>query len=395
MDERIGKHIYWLYRARPNDAYPEVSFSQAEKEGDRLRSDILYLIEQDETLKKLLSGYQVIGSSRNSVTAGKLAAWILSCIKSSYYQPFENQLSTYLKESSFQSYGIALLAGVEIERTLDVGNYGSLMSIYNLPNKSLQVALLDSLDANALTPQYSAALVIPFRHPLMIGEEKYGEPHQIVNGRFELLDDVLSCLALGNSGSFAVQKVATSIVAADDVPCFGPAVWEYHSFRVMSEASTMVDEDASNAEVLLDKLYAMNEVQRNRVRLPLSKLNEFYACKDISEAAVLLRTCLESIFLDNDSGELSHRLSIRASLVMGGSLEERVATYRMIKKAYDHGSAAVHRGKISSKRPYEVAMVLQQAAKVAKQAINLYLDSPVEDWLALELGGSLAYSSND
>ena len=40
-------------------------------------------------------------------------------------------------------------------------------------------------------------------------------------------------------------------------------------------------------------------------------------------------------------------------------------------------------------------MVLQQAAKVAKQAINFYLDFPVEDWLTLELGGSLTYPSND
>lgn len=40
-------------------------------------------------------------------------------------------------------------------------------------------------------------------------------------------------------------------------------------------------------------------------------------------------------------------------------------------------------------------MVLQQAAKVAKQAINLYFHFPVEDWLTLELCGSLIYPAND
>ena len=56
---------------------------------------------------------------------------------------------------------------------------------------------------------------------------------------------------------------------------------------------------------------------------------------------------------------------------------------------------AVHRGKISSKRSNKVAMVLQQAAKVAKQAINIYFRYPVEDWLTLELCGSLICPAND
>ncbi len=386
MDKNIGRAIYWLYHKRPNDAFPEVSFSQAGKNGDRLRAEILHLIEKDDSLRGLLSGCQVIGASRNPVTSERLAAWAVSCIHN--YTPFEEWLVSYLSRNSFSAYAIALLTGVEIDQAISLGNYGSLMSIYSLPNKTLQVALGESLDANALTPQYSAALVIPFQHPLMIGQAREGELHPIVGAKLELLDDVLSCLALAGGGSLAVHKVATSIVAADDVPCFGPALWEYHSFRVMPKVTVMVEDECTNAVVFLDKLYAMDEAHRNRVRLPLSKLNDFHACKDLSEAAVLLRTCLESIFLDNDSGELSHRLSIRAALVMGGSIEERLATYRMMKKAYEHGSAAVHRGKISSKRPQEVVAVLQQAAKVAKKVISLHLDSPGEDWLTLELGGA-------
>ncbi len=81
--------------------------------------------------------------------------------------------------------------------------------------------------------------------------------------------------------------------------------------------------------------------------------------------------------------------SIRAALLTGGSIDERLATYRMIKKAYEHGSAAVHRGKISSKKPGDVVLVLEKAAAVAKHAIKIYLSNPFDDWLTLELGAAL------
>lgn len=157
----------------------------------------------------------------------------------------------------------------------------------------------------------------------------------------------------------------------------------------MSEQSNLSEAEGKNAIVLLTNLYRLDERQKNQIRLPLGKLHDFYGCNNISEAAVLLRTSLESIFLDNDSGELSHRLSIRAALLTGEAIEERLATYRLIKKAYEHGSTAVHRGKINSKKPQEVAHVLEKAATVAKHAIKMYLSNPFDDWLSLELGGEL------
>jgi hypothetical protein len=389
MDERLAQNIYWLFYSRPKDGHPEIAYSNAEKSGDRLRSEILNLINEEDEFKELIAGYQVIGASRNLVSPEIIAAWMSSCVRKNYGRDFTADLANYLENDSFQAYGIVLLAGIEIEQTISLGKFGSLTSIYQLPNKVLQLSLSESLDENALAPQYSAALVIPFKHPLLIGQARLGEQPKVASDLLQVLEDVVHCLALCSEGSIAVQRIATAIVAADEVPCFGPAIWEYHSFHVVSELSALSESDVKNAIALLTNLYRLDERQKNQIRLPLGKLHDFYSCSNISEAAVLLRTSLESLFLDNDSGELSHRLSIRAALLTGGAIDERLATYRMIKKAYEHGSAAVHRGKINSKKPDEVVLVLEKAAAVAKHAIKMYLSKPFDDWLTLELGGEL------
>lgn len=389
MDERLAQSIYWLFYNRPKDDHPEIAYANAERSGDRLRSEILNLINEEEDFKELIAGHQVIGASRNLVTPEVLAAWMSSCVSKNYGRAFADDLANYLKNDTFQAYGIVLLAGIEIERTISLGKFGSLTSIYQIPNKELQLSLSESLDKNALAPQYSAALVVPFEHPLLIGQARLGEQTKVASDLLQVLEDVVHCLALCTEGSIAVQRIATAIIAADEVPCFGPAAWEYHSFHVVPELSTLSEADIKNAIALLTNLYRLDERERNHIRLPLGKLHDFYSCNNISEAAVLLRTSLESIFLDNDSGELSHRLSIRAALLTGGSIDERLATYRMIKKAYEHGSAAVHRGKISSKKPGDVVLVLEKAAAVAKHAIKIYLSNPFDDWLTLELGAAL------
>ncbi|SFY17438.1 MULTISPECIES: HEPN domain-containing protein [unclassified Pseudomonas] len=389
MDERLAQSIYWLFYSRPKDGHPEIAYANAERSGDRLRSEILTLINEEDEFKKLIAGYQVIGASRNLVSPEIIAAWMSSCVRTNYGRDFTADLANYLENDSFQAYGIVLLAGIEVDQTINLGNFGSLTNIYQLPNKVLQLSLSESLDENALAPQYSAALVVPFNHPLLIGQARLGEQPKIVSDLLQVLEDVVHCLTLCSEGSIAVQRIATAIVAADEVPCFGPAVWEYHSFHVVSELSILSEEDVKSAIILLTNLYRLNERQQNQIRLPLGKLHDFYSCNNISEAAVLLRTSLESLFLDNDSGELSHRLSIRAALLTGGAIEERLATYRMIKKAYEHGSAAVHRGKISSKKPNEVERILEKTAAIAKHAIKMYLSNPFDDWLTLELGGEL------
>jgi hypothetical protein len=386
MDERLAQSIYWLFYHRPKDGHPEIAYANAERSGDRLRSEILNLINEEEDFKELIAGYQVIGASRNLVTPEIIAAWMSSCVSRNYGRDFADDLANYLEKGTFQAYGIVLLAGIEIERTVNLGKFGSLTSIYQIPNKELQLSLSESLDENALAPQYSAALVVPFEHPLLIGQARLGEQPKVASDLLQVLEDVVHCLAICSEGSIAVQRIATAIIAADEVPFFGSAAWEYHSFHVVSELSTLSEADIKNAIALLTNLYRLDERQRDHIRLPLGKLHDFYSCSNISEAAVLLRTSLESIFLDNDSGELSHRLSIRAALLAGGAIEERLATYRMIKKAYEHGSAAVHRGKISSKKPGEVVQTLAKAAAVAKHAIKIYLSNPFDDWLTLELG---------
>jgi len=387
VDQRIVDIIEWNSGWRTTGTNIEEFFARAALSESAEKPGIITLIKNDPSLAAILSGWQVIGLSRHRVTPELFASWIYK--KGIDRCDFERELTEYIENDRFSAYGVVLLAGLEVDEPIELGRFGRLTNIYQLPNKKLQLALTDSTDEQALFPQYSAALVIPMSHPVLIGQPSQGELPVAVSDVMKDLDDVINCLMLCGENSLAVQKVASSIIPADAVPSFGPTEWIHHSFHVRRESIQLT---ASAIVVLLEQLEnlgRLSEKHREHIRLPIKKLNEYYSCSDLSDSAVYLRTSLESLFLDNDSGELSHRLSIRAAIIMGGSIQRRLETYRMIKKAYEYGSKAVHRGRLVEKRNDEVRRTLDFAASVAKHAIKHFLASPIDDWITVELGGDI------
>jgi hypothetical protein len=385
VDPRIVSIIGWDSGWRTTGTNIEEFFARAALSESADKPGLITLIKNDPSLAVILSGWQVIGLSRHRVTPELFASWIYK--KGVDRCDFERELTEYIENDKFSAYGVVLLAGLEVDEPIELGKFGRLTNIYQLPNKKLQLALTDSTDEHALFPQYSAALVMPMSHPTLIGQSSHGELPTAVSDVMKDLDDVINCLMLCSENSLAVQKVASSIIPADDVPAFGPAEWIHHSFHVRRAPIQL----ATSAIVVLieqlENLRRLSDKHREHIRLPIKKLNEYYSCSDLSDSAVYLRTSLESLFLDNDSGELSHRLSIRAAITMGGSVSQRLETYRMIKKAYEYGSKAVHRGRLVEKRNEEVRRTLDYGASVAKRAIRKFLANPIDDWITVELGG--------
>lgn len=385
MDPRIVSIIGWDSGWRTTGTNIEEFFARAALSESADKPGLITLIKNDPSLAVILSGWQVIGLSRHRVTPELFASWIYK--KGVDRCDFERELTEYIENDKFSAYGVVLLAGLEVDEPIELGKFGRLTNIYQLPNKKLQLALTDSTDEHALFPQYSAALVMPMSHPTLIGQPSHGELPTAVSDVMKDLDDVINCLMLCSENSLAVQKVASSIIPADDIPAFGPAEWIHHSFHVRRAPIQL----ATSAVVVLleqlENLLRLSDKHREHIRLPIKKLNEYYSCSDLSNSAVYLRTSLESLFLDNDSGELSHRLSIRAAITMGGSVSQRLETYRMIKKAYEYGSKAVHRGRLVEKRNEEVRRTLDYGASVAKRAIRKFLANPIDDWITVELGG--------
>lgn len=385
MDPRILSIIGWDSGWRTTGTNIEEFFARAALSESADKPGLITLIKNDPSLAVILSGWQVIGLSRHRVTPELFASWIYK--KGVDRCDFERELTEYIENDKFSAYGVVLLAGLEVDEPIELGKFGRLTNIYQLPNKKLQLALTDSTDEHALFPQYSAALVMSMSHPTLIGQPSHGELPTAVSDVMKELDDVINCLMLCSENSLAVQKVASSIIPADDVPAFGPAEWIHHSFHVRRAPIQL----ATSAIVVLleqlENLLRLSDKHREHIRLPIKKLNEYYSCSDLSDSAVYLRTSLESLFLDNDSGELSHRLSIRAAITMGGSVSQRLETYRMIKKAYEYGSKAVHRGRLVEKRNEEVRRTLNYGASVAKRAIRKFLANPIDDWITVELGG--------
>ena len=96
---------------------------------------------------------------------------------------------------------------------------------------------------------------------------------------------------------------------------------------------------------------------------------------------------MESLFLDPEANqELSHRVSIRAALLLSENIQERQKVYKQIKNAYNFGSKAVHTGRIKSKNLNSVEKDLRVAIELVIKAVKIIIKKPDINWAQVELG---------
>ncbi len=177
----------------------------------------------------------------------------------------------------------------------------------------------------------------------------------------------------------------TTIVAPDSIPIINSGKsWSLSTPKQSNFGCEISLDEFKMADDLLMKLQAMTPKFKNKLMIPLDRLNNVGSRESLVDRAIELRICLESIFLnDGNKEQLRFRLSLRAALFLGDSLEERKRIFRIIKKAYDITSTAVHSGKVSNKAKEEKDLLM--AIDLAKSALIKLIKIGEVNWENLEL----------
>ncbi|MGE5512267.1 MAG: hypothetical protein ACM31O_13555, partial [Bacteroidota bacterium] len=120
---------------------------------------------------------------------------------------------------------------------------------------------------------------------------------------------------------------------------------------------------------LFQRYIAIGGEVRDVLRISLDRLALALRESMLTDRAIDLGIALETMLLHNageaDRGELRYRAAIRGATFLGGSSEERLRTYNLLRDAYDLRSKAVHSGRIDPKdkiRKMVPAEILSNAA---------------------------------
>ncbi|WP_246721789.1 HEPN domain-containing protein [Methylosinus sp. H3A] len=146
-----------------------------------------------------------------------------------------------------------------------------------------------------------------------------------------------------------------------------------------------VDEEAlAWAERYLD----MDESFRRSLDVAIDRLNLARRRRSPGDRAIDCGICLEALLGDDDPKELTHKLRVRAALLLGSTLEERRDIRREVGKLYDLRSKVVHG---IARKPEQILTDEQCASRgleICKQAVRaIVIRNARPDFKTWELTG--------
>jgi len=308
-----------------------------------------------------------------------IGVWLIWRALNTNAETAVDDLWRYLSRRSVSAFQIMEIEGLYVEcsdETYELQGGIKIVSAYNAPVRHIREEGLKPV-SNGM----SGFLVRPVTLTRTIGDTEDHLKAEFTD--FSDLEDIRLLLSLVVRQGY--QAISTFVVAADSVPWLGGVSRHLHSRRSpVSMGPPIIGISVRQADELMTKFRRLTGSQREKLRVPLEKLNEHWAEGGLVQSAIDLRTCVEALYLDgNKEGEFKFRLSLRAANYEGGDLQTRQESLKAIKQAYDQGSKAVHTGKVS--RSKESMDAMKKTAELARSAIIRRLDDPDIDWPSFEL----------
>lgn len=385
-DNRYGFTVGWTAAFIRNgyDLYEQIKRCQS-------NSSLGYLVEklQKETNLEIFDNkFQHVGYSKKLVDLEMLASWMIKTVQKTDIQSIEEIVDLYSEQSHFEAYAIVLLSNLYLEDSFQIDNSTELINSFKVPDQELSLASHDESLSNLPFPSYSAALLKKFEHPKFHSLDPTSPYYaDYLDKTFVDLDDIKLCLGISIPSGLAIQSMGATVITPPDVPNLTERSWKIGTIRPPKPPALFAEKNFENASSIIHSFLALDEQTRERLRIPLKKINESVCSENLIEVSINLRTAMESLFLDPEANqELSHRVSIRAALLLSENIQERQKVYKQIKNAYNFGSKAVHTGRIKSKNLNSVEKDLRVAIELVIKAVKIIIKKPDINWAQVELG---------
>jgi hypothetical protein len=152
-----------------------------------------------------------------------------------------------------------------------------------------------------------------------------------------------------------------------------------------------VNYDATYARSIVERFLSFSESERQRLYIPLSRLNTALRSTDNANTALDLGIAIESL-LRVEQGDISYKVRQRGTLLLDGNSDEKRNTFEHLRKLYDLRSKVAHGNTLASTVPVNGRAIptdqfLKECCIICARMIRKVIESGfVSDWDGMLLG---------
>ncbi len=132
--------------------------------------------------------------------------------------------------------------------------------------------------------------------------------------------------------------------------------------------------DAGLAIEIVGAFQRMQPTSQARARLALQRLGQALRRHGLGDKAIELAIALETLTADGDSNEVSHKVKVRSTKILGGDAAARDRNSKLIAETYNIRSKQMHTGSFDASKSRTVAGASLTPAEILEQTASLCAD---------------------
>jgi hypothetical protein len=113
---------------------------------------------------------------------------------------------------------------------------------------------------------------------------------------------------------------------------------------------------------------------KDRIRVSIERINQALRRRNVGDQAVELCTALETLVGDDGTAEMTHKVKVRATRLVGGSQSIRFRNSKLLNEAYAIRSKLVHTGKVDESKKTLIGERHLSRAEIVKEAVGIAVD---------------------
>lgn len=353
--------------------------------------DLLSMVSTIPALGIFDQAEQSALGNRERVGFRFLTQWLVSRAQQVGSERAVGDLSRYLAVDEIDLCVILGVDGVVVDRRIEFNGY-DLAPWQDLPNSKTKwrIAVRGSYSGTVPTAAVMQRLKVKRLHI-----SPWGQQSADLAPSIEPMLDILRCLtAVAGAGIRLIEYWL-------EPPEWAPWVVSRSAFGVDSSILVM-DAKVGQAEQsrlikCVSCFLAKSDADRQRLRVPLDRLNRSYLCGIRSvDSAIELGIAIESLYAPSKLAEgIGFAVRTRAARFLGGSAQERRATSATVRDVYDLRSLAVHSGRFDTEHASRrwrdetnVRLALAKGQTLIAESLMRVIEEGEPSWQDLDIGAS-------
>lgn len=332
-------------------------------------SDLIGLVSEVGDLRVFEDHIHTIGNLGVLFTYEKLSRSLVRRARVVGGQRAYEEIQSYLNADRLHLYRALLIHDNHIEEDYTFTNGVRLLSVENLPPSRLRDNLIKERFDTFLGGHVETVMSVDYVHKKAIrpsNDKKTDWSAMELLGEAEaLLNDTRLLLSLAKSVDYGIPVVSGATVVPEKLSF----LTDQGGYNAYPEPRTgfgpsIIEMEMQQADHLLQKFDRFEDVTKDRIRVPLKRLNDAKIDPNWANKAINLRICLENLFLsDGENSEISRILSERVPI-------HTLFSKSRTKKVYGFLSGAIHSGRTQYHPNVTEKEIAQEVQKVIRQFIE-------------------------